>query len=406
MLNSVEISGYKSLQRSKLVLEPFSVIVGRNNVGKSNFFDAVQLLSTVAQMPVASAFRPELHRGDPLESFFTEERQTFIFKGEFDLTGAPHPFRATSKLRNAVLSYEVEIHFQSGMLEVHREELRSVVSKGKVREYLHTENGEVCVNRDLVKGGKTRHFPVPAPRSVLTMIDDAELYPHIVALANELASWRFFHFEPEALREPSPAMDITELETNGRGLSGFYDTLRRHHPKRFERAEHALRRALPEIDKIDVLDTGDRRRLLRLCRKDGRDFTARVLSDGTLRFLALLAIAYAENPPGLVCFEEPENGVHPARLPFIVDILRGISERGSEGGPRSQVIVNTHSPYLVDLLEPEEALHAFLRSDGSTEFRPVSHDLFNNRKELREMLENGEKLLGELWAEGSFDVAL
>lgn len=405
MLREVTISGYKSLQKTRVRMGYFSVIVGRNNVGKSNLFDALQLLSAIAQMPVANAFRPELHRGDPLESFFTDADQKISFICDFDLSGTPHPFNKKEGLRHRELRYEVEVKFSNGMLEIVREELTGLPGKGgKKREYIHTEDGEACVNRDLVRGGKTRHFPVPSARSVFTIIDDAELYPHLVALASELSSWRFFHFEPEALREASPAMDVFELETDGRGLSGFYDTLHKRDPERFGRAQHALKRALPEIEEIKVLDTGDRRRLLALKRHDGKEFTARVLSDGTLRFLAMLAMAYAPQPPGLICFEEPENGVNPARLPFIVDTLRGISQRGIEGGPRSQIVVNSHSPYLVDELAPDEMLHAFLRSDGSTQFDEVDKDIFHTRDHLKQLLEDGEKTLGELWAEGSLHV--
>lgn len=411
MLREVTISGYKSLQKTKVTLGYFAVIVGRNNVGKSNLFDALQLLSGLAQMPVANAFRPELHRGDPLESFFNEANQKISFACEFDLTGTPHPFYRNEKLRNHLLHYEVEVLFTNGILEIVREDLTGLPAKtGKNRQYIHTEENsegilEARVNRDTAKSGKTRHFPVPSPRSVLTVIDDAELYPHIVALARELSSWRFFHFEPEALREASPAMDVFELSTTGRGLSGFYDTLQKRDPDRFNYAQHALRRALPEIEEIRVLDTGDRRRLLALKRGDGQVFTARVLSDSTLRFLAMLAMAYAPQPPGLICFEEPENGVNPARLPFIVDTLRGISERGLEGGPRSQVVVNSHSPYLVDELSPNEMLHAYLRSNGSTQFDNVDTGIFRTRSHLKELLEDGEATLGELWAQGSLHVA-
>jgi predicted ATPase len=236
------------------------------------------------------------------------------------------------------------------------------------------------------------------------MIDDEELYPHIIALANELSAWRFFHFDPEALREPSPAMDILELEPSGRGLSGFYDTLERKERLLFESAERALyKRGISEAQNIRVLDTGDRRRLLAIERQDGREFTARILSDGTLRFLALLALAYAPQPPSLVCFEEPENGVHPGRLPFIVDTLRSITERRAEGGRRSQVLVNSHSPYLVDLLDPGEMLVASLGHEEQTHFASVTQDLFRNRPRLKELLESGERTLGEAWSEGYLD---
>jgi predicted ATPase len=424
MLKSIKVPGYKSLQDSAAHFQPFTVIVGKNNVGKSNMFDALHLLSDLSHMPAASAFKPERHRGDPVESFFSDQSPQLTITCEFDLSGTPHPFASDSKLSHRLLSYDVEIVFKKGMLEVAAEKLKgrthdgsrprsfiSMEKDGKPRVAVNRDTAimekdgkpRVAVNRDTAISGKSRHFPAPSGRSVLTMIDDAELYPHVVALARELSSWRFFHFEPEALREASPAMDILELEPNGRGLSGFYDTLSNHNPDRFQSAERALRRGIPEAHGIRVLDTGDRRRLLAVVRDDDREFTARVLSDGTLRFLALIALAYAPQPPGLVCFEEPENGVHPGRLPFIVDTLRGISQRGSEGGRRSQVLVNSHSPYLVDLLDPAEMLVASLSSKSQTRFASVGEDMFTGRPALKGFLESGEQTLGELWSQGSFD---
>ena len=421
MLTKTIITGYKSLHNSKAEFSAFTVIVGRNNTGKSNLFDALRLLSHLAEMPVASAFKPERHRGDPIESFFSESQRLCI-TCDFDLTGTPHPFDPDQELTHPFLQYLVEVVFRNGLLEVDSEHLTGRTPSGiKARAFITTEripkrrestNGtsnratkrQVSVNRDKAKSGKARHFPSPSPRSILTMIDDAELYPHVVALAQELSSWRFFHFEPEARREPSPAMDILELEPSGRGLSGFYDTLSSREPERFMSAERALRRGIPEARGIRLLDTGDRRRLLAVVRDDGREFTARVLSDGTLRFLALLALGYAPQPPGLVCFEEPENGVHPGRLPFVVDTLRRISERGREGGRRSQVLVNSHSPYLVDLLNPTEMLLASLSEQGETRFLAVGGDLFTSYPVLRNVLESGEQTLGELWSQGSLDV--
>ncbi len=409
MLTQITVSGYKSLQDSTARLSPFTVIVGRNNVGKSNLFDALRLLSNLSQMPAASAFKPERHRGDPVESFFAEKQPRLSLSCEFDLTGTPHPFMSGDALPYPILRYELEIAFRKGVLEIPSETLkgRTATSK-KFRAFASVtmdEDGKsrVSINQNAAKSRKSRYFLSSSARSVLTMIDDAELYPHVVALARELSSWRFFHFEPEALREPSPAMDILELESSGHGLSGFYDTLASREPERFKLAERALRRGIPEARGIRVLDTGDRRRLLAIVRDDDREFTARVLSDGTLRFLALLALAYAPQPPGLVCFEEPENGVHPGRLPFIVDTLRGVSQRGLEGGRRSQVIVNSHSPYLVDLLDPAEMLIASLGQKSQTLFASVTEDLFTNRPAIKKILENGEQTLGELWSQGGLD---
>ena len=239
MLTQITGSGYKSLQKSTAKFAHFTVIVGRNNVGKSNLFDALSLLSHLAQMPIASAFKPELHRGDPLESFFSEYDLRTTIACEFDLSHTPDPFYPSRSLSHPLLNYEIEIAFRAGRLEVDSETLegrtatakrtRKFISPGKDR------SGEtrVSLSRDMAKAGKVRQFRFPSTRSILTMIDDAELYPHVVALTRELSSWRFFHFEPDALREPSPAMDVLELESSGRGLSGFYDTLKSREPERF-----------------------------------------------------------------------------------------------------------------------------------------------------------------------------
>ena len=405
MLKRFEISGYKSLQDAEVSFAAFSVIVGRNNVGKSNLFDALRLLSNLSQISAVDAFRPDHHRGDPRESLFSAVNPILRIRCELDLTGNPHPFEKNQVISNPLLQYEIQLNIQKG-IEILKETLTGKTQDGvRSRPFIHMEgnNTTIVVNRDGARGGKSRRFNNLVTRSVMTIIDDAELYPHVVALARELSSWRFFHFEPDALREPSPAMDILELESNGRGLSGFYDTLANLEPRRYHYAERALHRGIPEAKEIRVLDTGDRRRLLAVVREDGREFTARVLSDGTLRFMALIALAYAPEPPGLVCFEEPENGVHPGKLPFIVDTLRGLSQRGEEGGKRSQVLVNSHSPYLVDLLEPEEIILATLHPHGRTQFELVKEDLFTRRPELKQILETGEQTLGELWSQGGLN---
>jgi predicted ATPase len=90
-------------------------------------------------------------------------------------------------------------------------------------------------------------------------------------------------------------------------------------------------------------------------------------------------------------------------LPFIVDTLRSITARRATGGRRSQVLVNSHSPYLVDLLEPDEMLVASLGNEGQTHFASVTQDLFRNRPRLKELLESGERTLGEAWSEGYLD---
>ena len=101
------------------------------------------------------------------------------------------------------------------------------------------------------------------------------------------------------------------------------------------------------------VDRDDRRGILTLqvIGRDGTEYPARSLSDGTLRFLALCALELDVNTEGVICLEEPENGIHPERIPAMLNLLQDIAvdptEAVDETNSLRQVIVNTHSPAVV-----------------------------------------------------------
>ncbi|MCX7000950.1 MAG: ATP-binding protein, partial [Candidatus Sumerlaeota bacterium] len=115
------------------------------------------------------------------------------------------------------------------------------------------------------------------------------------------------------------------------------------------------------------------------------------VSDGMLRFLAFLCLAYSDTSPSVVFIEEPENGVHPRRLKDIVDILTAISNPDIEN-PR-QILIATHSPYLLDLVKPENVF-IVEKKEGRSEIRSL-----DRTKKLEDQLMDFN--LGELWYRGS-----
>jgi predicted ATPase len=169
------------------------------------------------------------------------------------------------------------------------------------------------------------------------------------------------------------------------------------------------------------------RYVIELEMQDGRRFTSRVLSDGTLRLLALLALQYDPDQASVVCLEEPENGVHPRRLATVVELLKGMTTDLSGQAltpsdphpePLKQVLVNTHSPQLVDALTAEDLIlveestriEAGAPPQRCTRYRPVLArsewgPLFNGATDeptkARVHQQLDERELGELWTAGA-----
>ena len=183
-------------------------------------------------------------------------------------------------------------------------------------------------------------------------------HPHLVAARRELEGWLFFYFEPrERMRALNPIKAVRHIGFMGEDLAAFLRTLQALDPRQFEAVERSLRMMIPKVEGIELEVNALGEVELRL-RERGVAIPARVLSEGTLRILGLLALAGARETPSLVGFEEPENGVHPNRIELIAELLKTRKTIGE-----SQYIVTTHSPILLDRI-PRESLFTVRESRG------------------------------------------
>jgi predicted ATPase len=129
------------------------------------------------------------------------------------------------------------------------------------------------------------------------------------------------------------------------------------------------------VDLQVVRDEAARQYRLSVGMRDGAIFSSRVLSDGTLRVLALLSLLHDPRRRGVICFEEPENGIHEARIPGLIELLRSfctdLSRKPADDQPLTQIIVNTHSPVVMQCLQEDEIIAADVVStfEPSTERR-------------------------------------
>ena len=397
MLKRTHIKGYKSLEDVEVRLSPLAVLFGPNAAGKSNVLDALHLLSELGtSRTLKEAFDPPC-RGKPLESFtfgsrglkglIERDRLSFSIEADLQLpetvvdavnreiremrrpSGAGDR-QTPARVRERDLRYRVEVEMLpgSGVLRVTDEFLAALNADGELTDrrkpFIERQGEKIHLRQE--GQAHPAYFDRYLDRTILSMPHYPPHYPHLAAARRELQSWSFFYFEPrERMRMPNPVKETRHIGLMGDDLAAFLRTLQALDRKRFDSIEKALRMVMPNVEgiEVDVNDLGEVE--LRL-REDGVAIPARVLSEGTLRMLGLLALTGVGEAPSLVGFEEPENGVHPRRVQLIAELLK---TRTSRGG--TQYIVTTHSPVLPDLL-PDDSLFTVRRSGQRTRVDPLA----------------------------------
>ena len=398
MLKRVHVKGYKSLVDVEVELEPLVVLFGPNASGKSNFLDALRLLSMVGtSRTLRDAFDPP-YRGTPLESFHVgrdgieglsaQERLAFSIEADLRLSestltavdrqvrdmrgSARRPgSRNADRQREAVhahnLRYRIEIEMlpRSGALRVADEYLAPLTTRGEPsrrRPFLERQGDKLLMRRE--GGTHVTHHDRFLDHSILSMPHYPPHHPHLVAARHELESWLFLCFEPrERMRTANPLKEGRRIGPRGEDLAAFLNTVKAEEPELFGCVEAELTAMMPRFDGIqtEVNELGEVE--LRLTER-GVAMPARLLSDGTLRLLALVALTAFVAPPALAGIEEPETGVHPRLIPMIAETLTTRSR--FYDGLHTQHVVTTRDPFLPDLV-PSRSLFVVERTESTND---------------------------------------
>ena len=345
MLKHLKIRGFKSLGNCSVAFPRLTVLFGPNAAGKSNLLDAVQALSRIGTSRTLSDALAEPIRGYPVEAFaFPSDGLAGL------LSQAQSHFTLEADLGVGKESYryrvEATIEPGSGALSVTDEYLSALTARGDVRGNPAIERVDKQLRiRRKSKPAHPRYEPVGLNHSLLS---DPRLggveYRAIERCRNELSCWRAYYLDPRvAMRAARPPADVQDIGVLGEDIAPFLYRLGAERPKHFDAVKRTLQTLIPSVEGLTV-DLDKRRGTLDiLVRQAGRDFSSRIISEGTLRVLALCAISVNPWSGSVLAFEEPENGVHPRRLELIVELLSSLAlEQGK------QVIVTTHSPILCD----------------------------------------------------------
>ena len=240
-------------------------------------------------------------------------------------------------------------------------------------------------------------FQIEKQGSTLYVKPVNETSVYFIDLNEVLMGFRIFAFDADKLSTPVDTNPNPELGSDGSNLAAVLDALRDSHPEKFEELNEEFHRCLPEFDRI-LFRTPTRGKKAFMVRSTVGQyvFNAADLSQGVLFTLAFLTLAYLPKPPSLVCFEEPDRGIHPRLLVDIRDAMYRLAFPENYGEMRDpvQVIATTHSPYLLDLYKehPEQIVIAHKNEQG-TQFERLS-----DQPHLSEILEGAP--LGEVWYSG------
>ena len=356
MLRKLRVRDFKSLADVTVVFPRMSVLFGPNSAGKSNLLDAIQALSRIGtERTLMDALDGRMIRGYAFELFALPQggisglasKSEAQFSIEADLTIPEGKNGRETRYRYGV---DVEIGYRSGALANRGEYLSALSNAGKPKgtPAIEVTNGQLSVRRQS-GGGRPRLEQMGLNYAILS---DARFatpaYKYIERTRTELQSWRGYYLDPRvAMRAETPPMDVTDIGVFGQYIVPFLYKLKGERPRHFEAVRRTVRAIIPSISAFDV-DLGTRGMLDFFIRQDGITFSSRIVSEGTLRVLALCAIS--ANPWGgsLLAFEEPENGVHPRRVELIAKMLTSLAlDR------HRQVVVTTHSPLFCDAVLKE-----------------------------------------------------
>lgn len=385
MITYIKIDGFKSFHDFEMAFTPLTVIAGSNAAGKSNLFDALRLLASLADADkIQKAFREQ--RGDLLELFTQYEDHSIADRMSFvvemlvnptvDDTWGGKEYLKYTRLRYELRLRRVENSIGLQDIEVEYEKLDTIkhdndkwikilpsvtadvwrpkVKTGKRQTpYMYTEeyNGvmTVIVPQDGSQG-KKRYYPLRnATKTVLSSFDSVD-FKHILAAKEEMRSWRFLQLNPDDLRMPtSKTTGEDVVSATGRNLAAALYRIKQNDNYNLKIISRKLQSFIPNFVSVDVIDDAENKQYIIVLKdRNGKEYTSRVLSEGTMRVLALCILLQDEKHNGLLCFEEPENGIHPFRIKAMTALLKDLSTDFMDTEmPLRQVIINTHSTIFV-----------------------------------------------------------
>lgn len=413
MIRRIEALNFRCLRYIRQELNPFNVLVGPNASGKTTFLDVVAFLGDLLCLGLENAI--EQRTSDIRDLIWQRKGTAFELAVELE---PPEERRKMIKDRSYDLCrYEVAIGSDVGADEVAilAERvilLRSIAKPSRQMEVFperitppktillppkQRRDARTVVNKK--RGGNDYFYAEtrkgwyhsfrlgPRKSALATLPEDESRFPVSTWLkATLMDGVQRLILNSLLMRKPSPPGQPRGFRPDGSNLPWVIETLAKKHPSRFREWILHLQTALPDIENIRTIERPeDRHRYLMVCYRGGLEVPSWMVSDGTLRLLALTLLAYIPELSGIYLIEEPENGIHPRAIEIAFQSLSSVYG--------AQILLATHSPVILGMADPSHVLCFARDEEGATDIvRGSEHPALRHWR--------GETNLGVLFAGG------
>ncbi|MCA9650134.1 MAG: AAA family ATPase [Myxococcales bacterium] len=381
-LHALRVENFRSLAKVDVPLRALNVLVGANASGKSNLLEVIGFLGDVARQDLLPAIDSHGGWDSLLFRGGSTKRASIRIEVEAQVT------RHSSERAH---DHYVLLITSRGRARVRREEFKFKRTPGRGRR-ITVDGARVEIDDERASKRNRALAKQSAGLATLQKLGPDEGALQVGELADLFESFRVFDPDVQAARLPSPTPSSASLAADASNLAAFLRWLHDEHDETFELLVDDLRAVVPGLSNIHFEAIGGSAEGVRLTIEEstlrGRTELAHA-SFGTVRALALLAMLHDPNPPRLSCVEEVDHGLHPYALDRIVERLRSASER-------TQLLLATHSPTLVNRLAPEELIICERDPDTGASLIPAI-----DPSEVRSIAAEDELGLGELWFTGT-----
>ena len=369
-LSHLTLSNFRSVREQSVELDNPTYLVGQNGAGKSNVVDAISFIAEAMSSPLAAVFGRRGGFARVAHQHANGHSSTIGFNLKLrglspGYASAEYDFvlRGRPDHRLEVVTERCSIDYLRGVAKYSREK---------------TNDDEDGMRWDgTVDPPKLSHSQLALP-----MVGDPSLSP----VFEFLSDMRTYRIDPAELRLDQDSHGGWELNDDGSNVASVLHRIRYASRHDFEDICELLSRAVPGVVGVQAKERRDQLALeflLNLRDGEGR-FDAAYMSEGTLRILGILVATHQNPPPALLVIEEPEASIHPGALGVVLDVLRAARRR-------SQVVVTTHSPEVLDAKWiKDNHLRLVSWEDGATRVDPVSQSV---RTAMQEHLFHAGELL-------------